>query len=122
MLDSDGNLVPDPVNVTVALSGGDPNATLGGTTTQPTSGGVATFADLSVDKTGTSYVLTASLPDFSAVPALQSDPFDVTPGRSRSPPVRSAAHDVRAGDTITPAVTVDVFDVEGNLVTDPSWT
>jgi hypothetical protein len=120
VLDSDGNLVPDPVNVTVSLSGGDPNATLGGTTTQATSGGVATFSDLTVDKVGTSYVLTASLPDFSAVQPLASDPFDVTPGDPASLKFDQQPTDTAAGAVITPSVTVDVLDGNGNLVTDQS--
>lgn len=118
VLDSDGNLVPDPVTVTVALSGGDPNATLGGTTTQVTSGGVATFNDLTVDKTGTGYVLTASLPDFSAVQPLAGAPFDVTPGDPDSLQFDQQPTDTVAGEVITPAVTVDVLDANGNLVTD----
>jgi hypothetical protein len=120
VLDSDGNLVPDPVNVTVALSGGDPNATLGGTTTQATSGGVATFNDLTVDRVGTGYVLTASLPDFPAVPPLASDPFDVTPGNPDHLKFDQQPTNTVAGDVITPAVTVKVFDANGNLVTDQS--
>jgi hypothetical protein len=118
VLDSDGNLVPDPVNVTLALSGGNANATLGGTTTQATSGGVATFADLTVDKTGTGYVLTASLPDAPAVPPLDSDPFDVTPGDPASLEYDQQPTDSVAGEQISPPVTVDVLDANGNLVTD----
>jgi hypothetical protein len=120
VLDSDGNLVTDPVNVTVALSGGDSSATLGGTATQTTSGGVATFPDLTVDKTGSSYVLTASLPDFSAVQPLPSDPFDVTPGAPESLQFDQQPTNTAAGAVISPAVTVDVLDHEGNLVTDQS--
>jgi hypothetical protein len=120
VLDSDGNLVPDPVNVTVSLSGGDSSATLTGTTTQATSGGVATFDDLSIDKTGTAYVLTASLPDFPAVPPLPSDPFDVTPGAPDHLLFDQQPTNTVAGDVITPAVTLEVLDGDGNLVTDQS--
>jgi hypothetical protein len=118
VLDSDGNPVPDPVNVTVSLSGGDSNATLTGTTTQATAGGVATFDDLSIDKTGTGYVLTASLPDYPAVPPLPSDPFDVTPGAPDHLLFHQQPTNVQAGNPITPPVTVQVFDINGNLVTD----
>ena len=107
VLDSDGNLVPDPVNVTVGLSGGDSNATLTGTATQATVDGVATFDDLSIDKTGTAYVLTASLPDFPGVQPLASDPFDVTPGAPDHLLFDQQPTDVHAGDPITPAVTVE---------------
>jgi hypothetical protein len=120
VLDSDGNIVPDPVNVTLSLSGGDSSATLTGTTTQATAGGVATFDDLSIDKTGTGYVLTASLPDFPGVQPLASDPFDVTPGDPASLQFDKQPTNTVAGDVITPAVAVDVLDGNGNLVTDQS--
>ena len=81
---------------------------------------MATFGDLSIDKTGTGYVLTASLPDFSAVPALPSDPFDVTPGAPDSLHFDQQPTNTVAGAVIAPAVTVDVLDAKGNLVTDQS--
>src|SRR5262249_18563879 len=48
--------------VTVALGNNPGGGTLGGTTTVTVSGGVATFADLSVSQAGTGYTLTASAP------------------------------------------------------------
>ncbi len=60
VLDADENPVAG-VDVTLALSGGTAGAALGGTATQTSvSDGTATFADLTVDKVGTGYVLTAS--------------------------------------------------------------
>ena len=104
-------------SVSLALSGGDPGAFLGGTTTELTDvNGNAVFTDLTVDKVGTAYSLVASDPDVSGT--LPSDPFDVTPGNAdhlafdQQPPAS-----VQAGDTFTPAVTVDVLDSKGNLVT-----
>ena len=46
-------------NVTLALAGNSTGATLGGTLTVAAVGGIATFSDLTVDKTGT-YTLSAS--------------------------------------------------------------
>src|SRR2546430_13042515 len=49
-----------PSNVSVALSSNPGGATLGGTTPVTAVSGVATFFDLSLNKTGTGYTLTAS--------------------------------------------------------------
>jgi hypothetical protein len=53
-------------SVTIALKPGTGTvgATLGGTTTVPVVNGVATFTNLSLNKGGTGYVLTASVPGF----------------------------------------------------------
>ncbi|MDH4044221.1 MAG: Ig-like domain-containing protein, partial [Gemmatimonadota bacterium] len=61
--DAAGNVVPtlaDPI--TVAIGNNPGGATLGGTTDIVVVGGVATFADLSLDATGTGYTLVASAP------------------------------------------------------------
>ncbi|MEW5853610.1 MAG: Ig-like domain-containing protein [Myxococcota bacterium] len=59
--DNFGNTVPTHAgNVAVDLQGGNANATLGGTTTQPFVSGVATFADLTVDLQATGYTLLAT--------------------------------------------------------------
>src|SRR5262249_10310236 len=62
VLDPYGNLVTgdNTDQVTVALGNNPGGATLGGTTTVTVSGGVATFADLSVSQAGSGYTLTAS--------------------------------------------------------------
>jgi alpha-tubulin suppressor-like RCC1 family protein len=46
--------------VTVALAANSSGATLGGTTTVSAVGGIATFTDLSVDRPGSAYTLTAT--------------------------------------------------------------
>jgi hypothetical protein len=62
VLDAFGNLVSgdNTDQVTVALGSNPGGGTLGGTTTATVSGGVATFANLSVNQTGTGYTLTAA--------------------------------------------------------------
>ncbi|MDH4046466.1 MAG: Ig-like domain-containing protein, partial [Gemmatimonadota bacterium] len=73
--DAAGNVVPtlaDPV--TVAIGSGPVGATLGGTPDQDVFGGVATFADLTLDVAGTGYTLAASAPGLTGA---TSTAFDV---------------------------------------------
>jgi hypothetical protein len=65
--DSFGNLAPDGTSVALTLPAG-----LAGTTTQPTSGGVAAFNNLSLGTIGT-YQLTAQV----GAQTAQSNPFDI---------------------------------------------
>src|SRR2546430_3784192 len=77
-LDALGNLVPSFTgSVTIALGSNPGGATLGGTTPVTAVSGVATFFDLSLNKTGTAYTLTASASGFTTV---TSTPFDIIPG------------------------------------------
>src|SRR3989440_4762343 len=64
-------------NVTVALAANASGGTLGGTTTVAAASGVATFADLSVNRAGTGYRLTASAGQLAGA---TSDPFDIIAG------------------------------------------
>src|SRR5205807_6727307 len=60
-LDAAGNPVPSFTgSVTVALGTNPGGSTLGGTTTLAAVNGVASFATLTLDKTGTGYALTAT--------------------------------------------------------------
>src|ERR1044072_2508526 len=77
-LDALGNLVPSFTgSVTIALGNNPGGATLSGTTPVSAASGVATFFDLSVNKTGTGYPLAASA---SGLGAVTSTAFDITPG------------------------------------------
>src|SRR3989454_9165409 len=70
--DAVGNRVPGATDaVTVALSGG----TLGGTVTVKAAQGIATFADLRIDRPGSGYTLLASAAGLSGA---TSTPFAVT--------------------------------------------
>lgn len=65
--DALGNLVPGASGtVTVALGANPGGATLSGTRTQATTGGVARFSDLSLDRTGTGYTLVASATGYTS--------------------------------------------------------
>src|SRR5207302_10919517 len=63
-------------SVTVALGTNPGGSTLSGTTTVAAVNGVATFLDLSLNKTGTGYWLTATATGLNAT----SSGFTITPG------------------------------------------
>src|SRR5207245_955749 len=117
-LDALGNLVPSFTgSVTVALGANPGGATLSGTTPVAAVGGVATFVDLSLNKTGTGYTLTASASGFTPV---TSTPFDIIPGTATRLGFTQQPSTTVAGAAISPAVQVTALDAGGNPV--PSFT
>jgi hypothetical protein len=104
-------------NVTIAIgtNGGSPAAgTLSGTATVAAAAGIATFSDLSIDKSGSGYTLAATAT--GATPGA-SNAFDVTAGAA-SKLVFSVgpAASTTAGTVISPPITVAVQDAFGNIV------
>ena len=76
LLDAAGNFVSSATDsVTVTLGNNTNGGTLSGTTTVSAIGGVATFANLSVDNTRSNYVLTAS---GTSLASSNSATFDIT--------------------------------------------
>jgi hypothetical protein len=63
-------------SVTVAFGANPGGATLSGTTAVPAVAGVATFSNLSINKAGTAYTLTAAAPTLTSA---TSAAFNVTP-------------------------------------------
>src|SRR5207253_327497 len=117
-LDVLGNLVPGFTGgVTVALGRNAGGGRLGGRRAGAAAGGVATFLDLSVDKTGTSYALTATAIGLN--PATSSG-FSITPGAATQLVFGTEPGTTVANRLITPAVKVRALDVLGNLV--PGFT
>jgi len=116
--DSIGNLVTtdNTHTVTMTLFSG-PSATLSGTKVKTAVAGVATFADLTLDKLGT-YTLNA-VSNLPGNPTDISVPFDIIPGPAKTlvfkvqPPLNSTV----AGQPITPAVQVAALDVAGDTAT-----
>jgi len=124
-----GEAISPPVTVQVVDAGGNPvigstaaitmsiftnpgGSTLTGTLTVNASGGLATFSNLILNRSGTGYVLRASS---GTLTAGNTVPFNV---RANSPAVLVFAQqptNVAAGAVITPAVTVQVRDAFGNL-------
>ena len=77
--DAAGNTVTsDSSSVTLAIGTNPGGGTLSGTTTVAAVNGVATFAGLSIDKSGTGYTLTAS---DGALTGATSNTFNITVGR-----------------------------------------
>src|SRR5207237_419356 len=76
-------------NVTVALGPASNGGTLGGTPTVAAVSGVATFADLSVNRAGTAYRLAASADQLAGA---TSDAFEIAagPAATGDPPVTTA--------------------------------
>ena len=102
------------VSITIAITGstGTAGAVLSGTLIRPTVAGVATFDDLSIDKSGSGYTLRATAgtltPDISvsfgvsaAAPIATGLAFVVEPGRTEP------------GDSISPGVQVAILDQFG---------
>jgi FKBP-type peptidyl-prolyl cis-trans isomerase 2 len=78
--DSFGNVDPTFTNlVSASLSTNPTGATLNGTTTVTVNSGVASFTDLSVNKTGNGYILQASTSGLSSV---KGTAFSVTPAKA----------------------------------------
>src|SRR5207245_8160153 len=88
-------------------------STVSGTTAVAAVSGVATCFDLSVDKAGTGYTLTASA---SGVPSVTSTAFDVTPGTATQLAFTVQPGNTVAGAMISPAVQVTALDAAGNPV------
>jgi hypothetical protein len=79
LFDDDGFLITEPslqTTVTVAIGNNPGGGTLSGDKVEPTSSGVATFDDLSIDKTGLGYTLT-STPSDDEIASGESTGFNV---------------------------------------------
>src|SRR2546425_353380 len=76
--------------------------------------GVATFANLSINKVGTGYTLTAAA---SALTPVASAGFNITPGPASALAFTVEPGDATAGAVITPPVQVTAEDAQGNVAT-----
>src|SRR5436189_36246 len=114
--DAAGNAVPGFTgSVTVALGTNPGGATLGGATTVAAVNGVASFSPLTLDKTGTGYVLTATATGLT--PATSSG-FTITPGSATQLVFGTQPSTTVANRQITPAVKVRALDAFGNVATE----
>jgi len=118
--DAGGNVVTTDNATSVMLALTTPNgATLAGTTSQTASGGVASFTNLSVDKTG-SYTFTAtSTPSLTS--ALSSG-FTIQPGTATQLVFLQQPTSAQSTVAIAPAVTAAIEDSFGNVVTSNTST
>src|SRR5207244_4679163 len=113
--DPAGNPVPGFTgNVTVTRGNTPGGSTLGGTTIVAAVNGVASFSTLTLDKTGTSYWLTATT---TGLNTATSSVFSIAPGTSTQLAFSQQRVTTVANRLITPAVKVRALDAFGNLAT-----
>lgn len=101
--------------VTIAITnpGG---AALSGTATATVENGVATFTDLSINKTGTNYTLTATA-TATALANATSAQFNISPGPASQIAFNVQPTNTTAGAPFGSAVEVEIRDGQGNRVT-----
>ena len=113
--DTLGNVVTTANNsVSIAIGTNPSSGTLNGTTPVTAAAGVATFSNLSINKVGTGYTLTASA---TGLTGSTSSAFNVTAGTATQLVFTQQPTNVVAGSSLTPAVTVTIEDAQGNVVT-----
>lgn len=117
IVDVVGNLVggfSGDVAIGISVGSGTSGATLSGSTTATAAGGVASFATLSIDKSGPGYTLLALS---SGLTGATSAPFDIQAGPASRLAVSIEPTTATAGVAIAPAVKIGTLDLLGNLVT-----
>lgn len=112
--DAFGNTTPSTASVTVAIGANPAGATLSGTASANAVNGVASFANLSLNKAATGYTLAASS---TGVTGATSSAFNVSAGAPSQLSFATQPTNVVAGSAIAPAVTVAIQDAFGNTTT-----
>src|SRR6266542_724684 len=113
--DASGNAVPAFTgDVTLAIGANPAGGSLSDTTTLAAVGGVATFSDISVDRSGSGYTLTAAA---TGLTGATSAPFAVVPGAAARLVFAVQPSTATARATITPEVEVTALDGFGNTAT-----
>ena len=101
-------------NVTVALGANPGGGALGGTLTQQAVAGVATFGNLTIDRTGAGYTLTASATNLTGA---TSAPITVTSGAATQLAiVTQPSASASSGVALLQQPALDVRDAGGNVV------
>jgi hypothetical protein len=103
-------------NVTVAITGGTgaPGAALSGTKTVAATSGIATFADLAIDKSAVGYKLTATA---TGLTSSTSAFFTITPGAATQLVFTLQPSTATVATAIAPKVEVTARDAHGNTAT-----
>jgi hypothetical protein len=113
--DAGGNVVTSSTaSIVVAITTNPGGGTLSGTTTLNAVAGVATFSNLSINKAGTGYVLSASSTGLSGD---TTNPFNIVAGSATQIAFGQQPSNAGQGVAIAPAVTIQVEDAGGNVVT-----
>src|SRR5207247_1273308 len=114
-LDAQGNVATGfGSNVTVAIGTNAGGGILSGTTGVAAVSGVATFANLSINKVGTGYTLAATA---TGVTPTTSTAFNIAVGTPTQLVFSVQPSNAAAGAAIAPAVQVTALDAEGNTAT-----
>jgi hypothetical protein len=114
--DAGGNRVTTGAHAILLAIGNNPpgNGFLSGTNPVTSASGVASFANLSIDKSGVGYTLQATSGSLTTAVSM---PFNIISGAADHLAFFVQPTDHAAGATITPAVQVEVQDGAGNRVT-----
>ena len=113
--DAGGNIIINSsAVVTVAIGANPGGGTLSGTLSGTSSGGVANFADLSINRTGTGYTLIASSPGLASA---TSTAFNVTVGAAAKLGFTQQPGGGTGGVAWATQPTVTIQDAFGNTVT-----
>ena len=100
--------------VAIAIATNPAAGTLSGTPSIAAVAGVATFADLSIDKSGAGYTLSATA---TGLTAATSTAFAIVPGPASQLVITIQPSNTTGGAVITPAVRVTARDALGNTAT-----
>ena len=113
--DTNGNVVTSATNaVTIAIgNNAGPGGVLSGTLTVAPVNGVVTFSNLSINKAGTGYTLTAAA---TGLTGATSSAFNVTAAVPTKLAFTVQPSNVAVNASITPPVQVSVEDALGNLI------
>jgi MYXO-CTERM domain-containing protein len=115
LVDRFGNTVTTGSNsVTLALGSNPSGGTLSGTTTATMTGGVATFSNLSLNKVGVGYTLTATS---TGLTDATSSAFKIVAGPPAKLAILTQPGNSSAGAAISPAVRVALLDGQDNPTT-----
>jgi hypothetical protein len=101
-------------SIAMAIGTNPGGGTLSGTTPRNAVAGLATFNDLSINKTGTGYTLAASSTGLTSATSMA---FNITPAAAHHLGFVQQPTNAVAGVVISPAVTVEVLDAFNNRVT-----
>src|SRR5439155_19634952 len=107
------------LSIAVTPGSGASGVTLSGTTTQSAVSGVATFADLKIDKAASGFTLTSSA---TGLTSATSSAFSVAPGPAAKLSFAVQPTTTSAGAAIGPAVQVSIKDAQDNVVTTATTT
>jgi len=117
--DASGNVVTTAANsITMAIGTNAGSGTLSGTLTVAASSGVATFSNLSINKAGTGYTLSASSLGPPALTGATSSTFNVTAGTTTTMTANAGTTPQSAtiNTAFANALAVTVSDANGNAV------